>query len=81
MTLASRRKITAVGLLAATVKPHPFGSVGASVGGELAGSLAEGIPAGVALSSAEPGDDGLSSASVSSLGSVLQPSASNVVWW
>ena len=74
--LASRREFTASGLIAATVKPTLSGSGEASAGGELAGSLAEGIPAGVALFSAEPGDDGLSSASVSSLGSVC----SNVVW-
>ena len=78
--LASRCEFTASGLIAATVKSNPFGSSKASAGGELAGSLAEGIPAGVAPSPAEPGDDDLSSASVSSLGSVLLPSLPNVVW-
>ena len=81
MTLASRRKITAVGLLAATAKPNPFGSSEASVGGELAGSSAESISAGVAPSPTEPGDDDLSSASMPPLGSVLPPSLPNVVSW
>ena len=78
--LASRREFTAAGLIAATVKPDPFGSVKASVGGELAGSLAEGIPAGIAPSPTEPGGDDLSSTSMPPLGSVLLPSLPNVVW-
>ena len=75
--LASRCEFTAAGLIAATVKPDPSGSVKASVGGEPAGSSAESIPAGVALSPTEPGDDDLSSTSMPPLGSVLLPSLPN----
>ena len=79
--LASRCEFTAAGLIAATVKPNPFGSSEASVGGELAGSSAESISAGVAPSPTESGDDDFSSTSMSPLGSLLLASSPpNVVW-
>ena len=78
--LAPCGELTAGDLIAATVKPNPSGSNKTSIGGEPAGSPAEGVPAGVALSPTESGDDDFLSTSMPPLGSVLLPSLPNVVW-
>ena len=78
--LASRCEFTAEGLVAATVRPNPFGPNATSIGGGPAGHPAEGVPTGVALSPIESGDDDSLSTSMSSLGAVLLKRPPNVVW-
>ena len=78
--LASRCEFTAEGLVAATVRPNPFGPNATSIGGGPAGHPAEGVPTGVALSPTESGDGDSLSAPMSSLGAVSLKGLPNVVW-
>ena len=78
--LASRCEFTAEGLVAATVRPNPFGPNATSIGGGPAGHPAEGVPTGVALSPTESGDGDSLSAPMPPLGALSLSSLPNVVW-